>query len=168
MKRNTVFRIIICCVTAILAFVTVYTLCKFDKTIKDYEAKVEMLEEDYEKLLSAVNRDIIYSTPLKTEEAEAFSHNVLTVNSFYGFKSLRSVEIANKCFSLKREGKMESSWIDSLKEHTDYMSYYCMEVITDDGQHYWFHFEYEGSGILKIYKGENKESIIYEGLKIVQ
>lgn len=151
-------------ITIILILCIIFAIIKIERlnsTVEALDSVISNMESNYNTLLRAVNRNIIFSVPLTTEEAETFCHNINILNELYGRESMRSVEIANQCFSLKRNSDMESAWIENVIEHTNHINYYRIEIVTDDGEHYWFEFDYDSSFVYAIHKGENRETLLF-------
>ena len=154
--RYIILGIFVLCIIFLL--ITVY---KQKEVVNTLKISLATLQSDYEKLEQNRIKDIIFTKPLSKEEAETFLHNLEMVNELYEYESLRALEIANKCFSLSREGKMESSWIESVIEHNNYYEAYTIEIITSNDEHFWFQFYNDSSNTFSIKKGDNREILLY-------
>ena len=105
---------------------------------------------------------LIETAPLSAEEVETFQHNMDILTDFCGQYTERPEKIAKACFMLKRYEKMNSARIASVESRDiSTGSLFCIKVITEDGEHYWFEFLYSSGSIESIWKGENKETFLY-------
>lgn len=103
----------------------------------------------------------IATNPLTIEEAELFIHNIAQLKTHFGEVSDRPAEIANHCLELSRSKKMESPAIVSVKEYSAPKNAYCVEIVTDDGQQYWFTFKTGTRLLYTIHKGKDQEVLLY-------
>lgn len=135
---------------------------KLNQKIDLLQSDYDLLQSDYNYLSDMIAERDLMSAPLTVKEVETFQHNLDVLTEFYGIPSNRPTAIAEQCYTLKRRRQMESSWITSVTEHKiPENSYYCIEIITEDEQHYWFDFRYETSEICAIHKGESKDTLLY-------
>ena len=122
--------------------------------------KTENLQKNYEKLYKQISESILLSAPLADEESETYQHNMKMLDSFFGYESICSEVIANQCFVLKRQSKMECSKIERIVK---YETPGTIELIMQDGEHYWFYMN--GDSITGILKGANGEDTLFAVLE---
>lgn len=123
------------------------------------QAEYDQFRAEYDRFSSEINENISEAMPLTFEEVETIQHNMDVLKEFYGVLDEHPAVIAQRLFNLKRKGDMESSWIVSIEEHTE--PYTCIEIITLDGEHYWFGFEGETTFLVLILKGEDRGKLLY-------
>ena len=154
--------IAVCIAACVLCFVFTFgMMIKLNKSIDALKTEINTLQEDYDNLSDNVDRKIAEAAPLSVGEINIFKHNLDFLNEIYGFSSNWSGVIANQCHTLKRNGKMESSKIIRAIKHNNSKGYTdCMEIITEDEEHYWFEYYGENS-IAVIYKGAQRETVLY-------
>ena len=163
MKKIFIIILILCFSLTLIAF---FTLNQRISTLQaDYDQLQDnyaSLQSDYDYLSYKIKEHMTAVIPLTVDEVETYQHNLDTLNAFYGVPSERPAAIASRCFSLQREGRMSSAWItDIIKHDIPSKNYYCIEIITGDGEHYSFCFEYNSAHIYAIFKGENEETLLY-------
>jgi len=140
------------------AFSLFFTNRKLDSILNKYND----LSKELDSLSCKVSEQLTAVIPLSLFEVETFQHNIEILEAFYGVPSDRPAAIANACFGLKRDCKMASAWIEEIQEYNiPENNYYCIRIITDDKESYWFSFEYDSSYIYMIRKGDDKETLLY-------
>ena len=156
MKRISVIFCVMC------FGISFWTIFRLNKKVEMIQSNYTLLQSTCEQLSNKMAEYIWASEPLSVEEVETFQHNLEILTEFYGLPSNRLTEIAKYCYSLKRSGQMESSWITSVSEHKiPENSYYSIEIVTEDEEHYWFNFDYNSSFIYAIFKGTNNKTLLY-------
>lgn len=124
--------------------------------------KINAIQNDYNNLFQMLYSHLIETEPLSASEVETFQHNMDILTDFCGQYTERPEKIAKACFMLKRYEKMNSARIVAVEERDILTrSFYCIKVITEDEEHYWFLFLYSSDSIDSIWKGEKKETFIY-------
>ena len=101
------------------------------------------------------------SKPLEFGDAETFLQNIVILKEHFGEESDRPTEIANHCLNLSKNGKIDSSKIVRVNEHTAPRNAYCVEIFTEDGQQYWFTFKTGTRLLYTIHKGKDQEVLLY-------
>lgn len=153
MKKILIAILVLC------FFITFWMLIMLNGKINTLQAEINILRDGHDRLSGEVDRKIAESAPLTIEEVETFQHNIDILNDLYPAPRDLPVTIARQCFTLQRNGKMESSRIINVVNHTP-PEERSVEIITEDGEHYWFLF-YESGSIHTISKGENKETLLF-------
>ena len=124
--------------------------------------KINAIQNDYNNLFQMQFSHLIETAPLSAEEVETFQHNMNMLTDYTGTRRQRAETVARACFMLKRYEKMNSARIASVENRDIYTgTFFCIKVITEDGEHYWFLFLYSSDSIDSIWKGEKKETFIY-------
>ena len=124
------------------------------------QASCNQLQDQYIGLSMRLREYDAQSVTLTEEEVRILQHNLEILNEFSAQPYYNSLLLAKECHTLKRSGKMESSWISSVQIHTTPVHH--TEIVTNDGEHYWFQFDNSsGDGFSSIFKGVNRETTLY-------
>ena len=163
MKKSFIVILILCfCLVLFITFMLNKRISTLQDNYDQLQDNYASLQSDYDYLSYRFKEHMTAVTPITVDEVETYQHNLDTLNAFYGVPSERPAAIASRCFSLQREGSMSSARIKNIIKHDiPSRNYYCIEIITEDDEHYSFHFEYNSANIYAIFKGENDETLLY-------